>query len=103
MMGAPKNPVGYLVLWATVVGKDTQKSLVQDVPMKHTMSGSACALDIRWSLKKYDGTNGISNFNAVIAGCSMMNSSPKGKLIQDDVYPNGKVISAQADLNCQLQ
>lgn len=104
ILGAPKNPTGYLVLWATTMGKDTQKRLVLDVPMKHSIEGNnVCILDVNWSQKKYDGSNATSNFNMLIAGCSVMNKTPKGKLKQDDVYPNGKIITAQADLNCQLQ
>lgn len=102
-MGAPKNPTGYLILWATTMGKDTQKRLVMDVPMKHVTSGSGCALDVKWSQKKYDGTNTVSDFNAVIANCGVMNSASKGKLIQNDIHPDGKITSAQADLNCQIQ
>lgn len=102
-IGTPKNPIGYLVLWTTTMGKDTQKRLVTDVPMKYTLSGGNCVLDVKWSQKKYDGSNAISNFHAVVAGCNALNNAPKGKLTQEDVYPSGKVVSVSVDLNCQLQ
>ncbi len=103
MLGAPTKPTGYLVLWATTMGKDTQKRLVLDVPMKHAMSGGTCMLDIKWSQRMMNGAEGTSNYNVIIAGCAMAGNLPKGKLTQEDVYKSGKVVTASADLNCQLQ
>lgn len=103
LMGAPKNTTGYLVVWSTVMGKDTQKRLVLDVPMKHVKESGTCYLDIKWTSKKYNGTNAISNFHAMVDNCNIMNHAPKGKITQEDVYPDGKIVNAASDLNCQLQ
>ncbi|MES2769774.1 MAG: hypothetical protein V4596_11575 [Bdellovibrionota bacterium] len=103
-LGAPKNPTGYLILWSTIMGKDTQKRLVLDVPMKHiSEGGSGCTLDIKWSQKKGSGADAISHFHIQVAACNMLDKAPKGKITQNDVYSSGKVITTSSDLNCQLQ
>jgi hypothetical protein len=101
-MGAPVNPTGIVIIWSTAEGKDTQKRVLLDVPMKHVATGStSCDLDVKWAQKKYNGTHAIANFHVVVEACNLLNHTPKGNLTEDDVYPDGKIVTTKVDLMCQ--
>jgi hypothetical protein len=100
--GAPVNPTGYLVIWGTVMGKDTQKRLVLDVQMKQTGGGSNCILEMKWTQKNYD-KNAISSMVVDIEACNFLSMETKGKITQEDVYQDGKKQTSVADVNCKLQ
>jgi hypothetical protein len=103
-MGAPKNPLGYLVVWSTAMGKDTQKRVVLDVPMKHVPDSSGgCTLDVTWSTKAGSGATATSTFNLQVPACNLLDHAPKGKITQTDVYTSGKTVVTTANLMCQLQ
>lgn len=84
------------------MGKDTQKTLVLDVPMKGSMEGMTCVLDVKWSEPKGNGVDATSHYNVIVKGCTL-SGAPKATMVRQDVYKNGKTESSTTDLTCQVQ